>query len=219
MDLKLKVGIILFALTVAVVGSGFVYAYFSDTQTSSGSAFTTGTLLLQVGTAAPTVDKISVPSLKPGDTGNGANWQVQNLGTINGDLTIGVGAINNLENTVNAAELAAGELAGNTNGELGGSLTVAFWMDVDHSNTWSTGDYYLKSDGTTVSYVSGATIPAAAYATLDSFGGKTWTNAQTNLATGTIGYFRAEYNLPAATNNLVQSDSATFNIVFTLNQH
>lgn len=217
--MKLKVGIILFALTVAVVGSGFVYAYFNDTQTASGNTFTSGTLLLQVGTAVPTVDKITVPSLKPGDAGNGANWQVQNLGTINGDLTIGVGAITNLENTVNTAEVAAGEPAGNTIGDLGGNLTVAFWMDVDHSNTWSTGDYYLKNDGTTVSYASGTTVPAAAYASLNSFGGKTWTNTQTNLAPGTIGYFKAEYNLPTTTTNWVQSDSASFNIVFTLNQH
>ncbi len=153
---------------MAVLGSGVLYAYFSDTQTANSNTFTTGSLLLQVGTAAPCVETINVASMKPGDSGNVANWQLQNMGTINGKLDIAISAITDNENTINRAETAAGDVS--PGGELGANLKVAFWVDADHSGTWTTGDYYLKSDGTKVSFQAGdAGLPAAASDFLDNY--------------------------------------------------
>lgn len=218
MKRKFIIGVSLFALAVAVIGSGVLYAYFSDTQTANSNTFTTGSLLLQVGTAAPCVETINIASLKPGDTANVANWQLQNTGTINGKLDIAVSAITNLENTNNRAETAAGDST-TPAGELGANLQMAFWVDVDHSATWTTGDYYLKSDGTKVSFQAGDTgLPAAAFAPLDSYSTRSFANLQTNIVPGTFGYFRADYSLPTATGNTVQTDSSAFALTFTLNQ-
>jgi len=206
------------ACVAIFIGAG-VSSYFSDVETTTANTFTAGTLDLQVGTANPTVEQISIPALKPGDNGTAASWQLQNLGSIAGDLNISVGAITDYENTRSALEQAAGDTtAGATQGELGQNLNVSFWVDITN-NGWSSGDYYLKSDGTTVAWASGSTLPAAAYDLLDNYGGKSWTNVQTNLGTGTIGYFKTVYNLPTTTTNVVQSDSSVFNITFTLMQH
>jgi predicted ribosomally synthesized peptide with SipW-like signal peptide len=218
MKKKLIIVVSLFALAVAIVGSGVLYAIFSDTQTASNNAFTSGTLMLQVGSASPMTEHITINSLKPGDSGNASSWQLQNTGTINGDLSVQVSAITNNENTVNSAEAAVPDTTPAT-GELGANLKVAFWVDKDNSGTWNTGDYYLNSAGTTVAWASGSSLPAAAYDLLNNYGGKTWTNTLTNVAPGSFGYFKAEYQLPSATGNIIQSDSSVFDIVFTLNQH
>jgi len=218
MKRKLIIGVSLFALAVAIIGSGVLYAVFSDSQTASNNAFTTGTLLLQVGSASPMTEHITVNGMKPGDTGSSANWQLQNTGSINGDLSVGVGTITNNENTVNSAEAAVPDKTPET-GELGANLKVAFWVDKDNSGTWTSGDYYLSSAGSAVAWASGTSLPAAAYDALDNYGGKTWTNVLSNVAPGSFGYFKAEYLLPSSTGNIVQSDSAIFDIVFTLNQH
>jgi predicted ribosomally synthesized peptide with SipW-like signal peptide len=218
MQRKFIIGVSLFVLAIAVIGSGVLYAYFSDTQTASNNSFTTGTLLLQVGSASPMTEHITVASLKPGDTGSAASWQLQSTGTINGDLSVQVSAITNNENGVNSAETAVSDTTPAA-GELGANLKVAFWVDRDSSGTWTSGDYYLSSAGTAVAWAGGATLPAAAFDSLDNYGGKTWANVIADIAPGAFGYFKAEYQLPAATGNIVQGDSAVCDIAFTLNQH
>jgi hypothetical protein len=157
--------------------------------------------------------------LKPNDSGSAASWQMQNLGTLSGDLNISISAITNNENTRSDLETATGDTTGGaTEGELGANLNVSFWVDITN-NGWSSGDYYLKSDGTTVPYASEPTLPAAAYDALNNYGSKSWTNVQTDLGAGSIGYFKADYILPLATTNVIQSDSSVFNITFTLTQH
>ena len=200
------------------IGAG-VYSYFSDVETTTANTFTTGTLDLKVGDANPTTEQINITELKPGDTGSAANWTLQNIGSITGDLNISVGAITNNENARSDLEEATGDTTGGaTEGELGANLLVAFWMDVDRDNTWSTGDYYLASTGSKVSHSSGSTLPSAAYDVLNSYDSDEWANVETDF-TGLIGYFKVEYELPAATTNVVQSDSSVFNITFTLMQH
>lgn len=217
MKRKLVIGVSLIALAIAVIGSGVLYAYYSDTQTASSNAFTSGSLLLQVGTAAPCVETINVANMKPGDAGNVANWQLQNTGTINGKLDIAISAITDNENGINRAEAAAGDVS--PGGELGANLKVAFWVDVDRSGTWTTGDYYLKSDGTKVSFQAGdAALPAAASDFLDNYGSRSFTTLQTNIVPGTFGAFRVDYSLPATTGNTVQTDGSSFTVTFTLNQ-
>jgi predicted ribosomally synthesized peptide with SipW-like signal peptide len=218
MKKKLLWGVLLIAVALLLVATG-VYAYLSDTEVASGNTFAGGTLNLQVGAADPCTSSISVPALIPGAAGTAANWQLQNIGNSPGDLNVSVGTITNNENGVSEVEQADGESAGNTVGDLGANLQVAIWVDVDRSGGWTTGDYYMKSDGTKVAWASGSSLPAAAYDILNNYGGKTWSNVQTNLGNGNIGNFNVEYNLPASTNNVVQSDTSVFNISFVLNQH
>jgi predicted ribosomally synthesized peptide with SipW-like signal peptide len=214
---KIVVSLMVIALVGALIGGG-IFAAFSDTETATDNTFTAGTLNLKVGSADPCTETISVSTLKPGDTGNAGTWLTRNDGSIAGKLTVAVGTITNNENTRSEVETAAGDTTDNP-GELGGYLKVAFWMDADKGVTWTSGDYYLKSDGTKVSWQSGdTTLPSAAYATVDSYASKTWTDAQNVAATTDAGNFRVEYDLPSATGNTVQSDSCVFTITFTLNQ-
>ena len=213
---KIVVSLMVIALVGALIGGG-IFAAFSDTESATDNTFTAGTLNLKVGSADPCTETISVSNLKPGDTGNAGTWLTRNDGSIAGKLTVAIGTITNNENTRSEVETAAGDTTDNP-GELGGYLKVAFWMDADKGGTWTSGDYYLKSDGTKVSWESGGTLPSAAYATVDSYASKTWTDAQNVAATTDAGNFRVEYDLPSATGNTVQSDSCVFTITFTLNQ-
>jgi predicted ribosomally synthesized peptide with SipW-like signal peptide len=212
---KILVSLMVIALVCALIGTG-IHAYFSDVETSTGNTFTAGTLNLIVGSVDPCTQTITVSNLKPSDTGDAGIWITRNDGSIDGKLTVAVGTITNNENGVQEPE--TGDTGGP--GELGANLKVAFWMDADKSGgTWSSGDYYLKSDGTKESWNTGeSTLPGAAYATVDSYDSKTWTDVQNVAASTDAGNFRIEYDLPSATGNNVQSDSCVFTITFTLNQ-
>jgi predicted ribosomally synthesized peptide with SipW-like signal peptide len=204
-------------LVCTAIGAG-VFAYFSDIETASGS-FTSGTLNLQVGNSDPCTQTLTISNLKPTDSGTAANWLMTNIGSVNGTLDITLDAITNNENTRSEVETAAGDTT-DTIGELGTLLKSAIWMDVNKDGVWSTGDYYLSSGGTKVAWVSGTTIPSAAYDILNNFGSKSYASIQTVNATADAGNFRIEYNFPngGSSDNVAQSDSCTFNLNFILNQ-
>ena len=210
------ISLLIIAAVATLISTGIV-ANFSDTESATDNSFATGTLNLKVGAADPCTEAISLSNKVPGDTGNAANWLTTNNGSIAGDLTVAVGAITNAENTRSEVETAAGDTTADV-GELGANLKIAFWMDVDKSDAWSSGDYYLKSDETKVSWESGVTLPVAAYATVDSYDSDAWTDVQNVAATTDAGKFRTEYDLPGATGNEVQSDGCVFTITYTLNQ-
>jgi predicted ribosomally synthesized peptide with SipW-like signal peptide len=213
---KILVSLMLIILVMALMGGG-VYALFSNTETSTGNTFTAGTLNLQVGASDPMTDKVTLSGIKPTDAGNAAVWLTKNLGSINGSLAVTVGAITNNENVRSEVETAAGDTT-DVGGELGTMLKIAFWMDVDKSGGWTSGDYYLKSDGTKVVWASGGTLPVAAYDTVNNFDGESWSAVQTILPSSDAGNFRVEYDFPdgGSTDNAAQSDSCVFDITFVL---
>lgn len=193
MQRKFIIGVSLFALAVAIVGSGIIYAWYSDTQSQTNNQFTTGTLKLSVNSGAD--GHIAKSGMKPGDYGTAANWKIQSTGTIGGDLSI--------------------KLVNVPTNALTNNLKVAFWITSDNTKTWKSGDRYLNSAGQIV-VSNTATMPADAYQPLSSYIGKTWTG-YTGI-TGDAGYFVASYNLPGTTDNTVQGLSAQFDIQFTLDQ-
>ena len=218
---------ILFSLmTIALVGAligGGIYAYFSDVETSTGNTFTAGTLNLKVGDDDPTTVSISVPDLKPTDTGSAATWVTKNIGSITGTLDVAIGSITNNENTLTEPESAAGDATGGaTEGELGSFLEVAVWLDVDESGTWTSGDIALQSDGSTLTSTGVEPLP---YDYLDNYGGDSHTSLITmtgddSAAGGTDEFqFMVDYDFPSdANDDQTQSDSAVFDVTFTLNQ-
>jgi hypothetical protein len=216
-----KALIILFTLMVAIFGSGFLFAYFTDLINTAGNTFTTDSLTLTVGgpTTPAHIQIGGDGTLKPGSAGTAVSWAMVNAGTLAGNLSIAVGTITNNENTANHAEIADGDSPTSTTGELGQNLKVAFWVDQGDAG-WSSGDYYLKSDGTKVPYSGGTSLPADAYDILDNYGGDTFSYVNTNTVGGaTIGTFKVMYDLPwAATSNICQTDSCVFDLVFTLIQ-
>ena len=204
---------------MALVAGG-TFAYFSDTEISTGNSLTAGTLNLQVGAADPMTDKVTLANIKPTDTDTAAIWLTKNLGSLEGTFSVSISAITDNENTITEPEAAAGDVTAGV-GELGGLLKIAIWMDADKNGGWSTSDYYL--DPTVpgkVAWVSDVTLPTAAYFTVDSFGIKSFSSLQTVAATTDAGNFRIEYNFPdgGASDNVAQSDSSVFDITFMLNQ-
>ncbi len=222
MKRKILFSIMTIALVGALIGGG-IYAYFSDVETSTGNTFTTGTLNLKVGDDDPTAVSINITDLKPTDTGTAATWLTKNIGSISGTLDVGIGSIFNNENTLTEPEDAAGDTtSGATQGELGSLLKVAIWLDIDESDAWNSGDIALKSDGSTLTNGGSDTLP---YDYLDNYGGDSYSSVVTMTgddsgAGGTDEFqFIVDYDFPTdANDDRAQSDSAVFNITFTLNQ-
>jgi predicted ribosomally synthesized peptide with SipW-like signal peptide len=208
-------------LTLAAVASG-TWAFFSDNETSQNNVLTAGTLDLQVGASDPCAEAINTGALEPGDSGNAADWTVTNKGNLTGALKISIGAITNYENTLTEPETAVGDVTGGaTEGELGDYLKIAFWLDINRSGGWDSGDKYLKSDGTVVDWVSGSTLPSEAYANVNSYSGIDWETADgmPTLAGLDELYFNAEYSFTPNTNDSrAQGDSCLFDISFSLDQ-
>lgn len=84
MDKKILVSMMLIGLVAALAGAG-LYAYFSDTETSSNNTFSTGTLDLKVdGYDDPYVPVyFEVEDVKPGDSGS-VDIELSNAGSIDG---------------------------------------------------------------------------------------------------------------------------------------
>jgi len=78
---KILITVMAVALSLGLMGGAF--AYFSDTETSTGNTFTAGTLDLTLGETggAP----ITLNNMKPGDTASGT-MTVTNVGTLAGSL-------------------------------------------------------------------------------------------------------------------------------------
>ena len=124
-----------FALVIGMLGTG-AFAYFSDTETSSGNTFTAGTLDLKV--YDPDADEFVdddelgnindywnelVNNLKPGDSDT-IIIPVKNAGTIPGTADIHIKDVVNYENGQNDAEAAVDLSTGDLDGELGGVIQV-----------------------------------------------------------------------------------------------
>jgi len=222
---KKIIGLTIAALVViGLVGSGTL-ALFSDVETSEDNTFTAGTLNLKVGDDDPTAVSISIPNLKPTDTGSAAIWVTKNSGSISGILDVAIGSVTNNENTLTEPESDASDGSGGAlEGELGSFLKVAIWLDVDESGDWNTGDIALQSGGSTLTHTGTESLP---YDYLDNYGGDSHTSLITMTADdaglhGTDEFqFMVDYDFPTSVtpdDDQAQSDSAVFDVTFTLNQ-
>jgi predicted ribosomally synthesized peptide with SipW-like signal peptide len=219
---KILVGLMTIALVGAMINGG-IHASFSDTETTAGNTFTAGGLNLKVGDNDPVTASIAVLNIKPTDNGSAANWLTKNIGTINGNLSIGISSITNYENVLTEPESAAGDTTANvTEGELGSLLKVAIWLDADESATWNSGDIALKSDGATLTSTGVEALP---YDYLDNYSNDSYSSViamttDDSAPGGTDEHqFMVDYEFPEdANDDQAQSDSATFAITFTLVQ-
>lgn len=125
--------ILLFALVlvllVSIIGVG-TFAYFSDTETSTGNSFTAGTLDLSVDNQNPLVLHMTRSNLKPNAPWShsyGGQWILKNVGSLPGKFWVEIKNVKNLENGVIEPEVESGDTTGGPlEGELGG-LMYAKW--------------------------------------------------------------------------------------------
>ncbi len=223
---KILVSLMTIALVGALIGGG-VYAYFNDTETSTGNVFTAGTLNLDLTDANDDSTESEAATwvfsnLEPGDSGYGANLTIKNLGSVNGYIDLsGISKVNaeNFDATTDEAEASMDANTANVGGggELGDNLLIQLWIDANN-------DGLVGGSGSTLTEES--IYPAAAIGEADpGVTGKVDNIAASYdldeplNATSTT-YIGLRYDLPAAsTNNTVMGDSVTLSFTVELDQN
>jgi predicted ribosomally synthesized peptide with SipW-like signal peptide len=230
-------------IIIATVSVG-AYAYFNDVQTISGNKIAAGTLELTLG-GDPVSHPLDISNVQPiawttdhlADAALPAfNFDIKNTGTIEGELDVDISAIENDENTRSSVELRSGDTTDgtNTNGELGGLMKIAVWVDADKDGKWTTGDYYLNPAGPAAVYYSSPGLPDAAFATVNSFDSVAFPKLVTLGHNGDAGNLMVDYVFPSSTDtytdpatskgtglftdNVAQSDGVKFDVTVKLTQ-
>lgn len=204
--LTLIKSIFVIAVTVSVSGFALTQSLFRDTEKSSNSSFVVGTLDLSIdGKNGAQAENITVTNLgSSGVQSGGKTWIIKNVGTLPGKLLLNVDNLLNYENGCNDPEQVVDPTCGNPGvgeGELGGAIraTVAYKQDgvitpVVSTSLATPNDIQFAEQW--VENASTVVIPPGA--TIDvSF---EWSIAESSYE------------------NEIQSDSATFDIVFDLKQ-
>lgn len=188
MNKKILISLSTIAAVAAIVIGGTV-AYFSDTETSSGNTFTAGSLDLKVNDKeGSAVDKITITDAKPGDSGS-YTWIAKNVGTIAGNLSLVVSNITNDDNGCTEPETTVGDgSCGNSEGELGQYI-----------------DVILKVAGNSIATTTLNLLPG------------TYSNVANLGPNGTVNV-TLEWSIHSSVGNIIQSDSAVFDITFDLVQ-
>jgi predicted ribosomally synthesized peptide with SipW-like signal peptide len=189
-------------LIIGMVGAG-TYAYFSDTESSTGNTLTAGTLDLNIDGGDTAVTTFTAGDVAPGDSGNGSST-LTNIGSITGELDIDTSAVSNTPGV-------GGEFGGGS-GELGASAQIAMYLDVDQSGGWTSGDIGLQSDGTTYSFPTSLN-----YDEIDDYASETWDAVET-MAASVSDDIIVNWQVPTGAGNEIQGDSVSFDITFTLEQ-
>jgi spore coat-associated protein N len=207
MKRKILLSIIIIGVVGALIGAG-VFAYFSDTESSTGNTFTAGTLNLQVGSADPATETITVSDTYGGDSGS-YDWLLKNDGSIAGSLDVTFSAIVDAENGVNEPEEAdPGEdgtvAVPGTDGELAEVLSLIIYIDENND------DAYVALDDTLI--YSGFVKPGLAGEQLSNYA------MAANYGSGNDKAVRIEWSIDSGVDNEIQSDSAGFDIEFELLQ-
>jgi predicted ribosomally synthesized peptide with SipW-like signal peptide len=176
---------LLFVLMACVLSLGLIggaFAYFSDTETSTGNTFTAGTLDLKVD-GTDVLIPYSVSNLKPGETRGTPTYMIQNVGSLPGLLTYKVSNVTTNENGVIEPESAAGDavgvkldpdgfsIAASGYGELLDQVYIVFWVDD------TPGDRPAAFDWQDAKYWQGYPDESSYYSLpvgVDLMAGKTW---------------------------------------------
>jgi predicted ribosomally synthesized peptide with SipW-like signal peptide len=214
MDRKILTAFFVIGLVATMAGAG-LYAYFSDTETSRGNTFTVdiGPDLELGPCGTQPYLPFNVADIKPGDSGV-ADVNLHNAGT-DGWLSMKIINCVNDENVLMEPEAEAGDGSVDV-GELGSKLYLVIWFD-DNNNGVIDGDWPSSGEQPiAIGYVDelcgieipidGSPFQSGGYKTYEIMGsGVTWT----------IGF---KWSLASDVGNIVQSDSLSFDIEFTLKQ-
>ncbi len=208
--LGLTLAVLLF---MGLVGSG-TWAYFSDTEQSTGNTLSAGTLDLNVNGGDAAVTTLSVPSAFPGDSGSG-NTTLFNNGSLAAELDIIFGSVNNTE-SVGSTEYEADVIGGAGVGELGAAAIFAVFIDVDFDGVWSSGDIGLSANSTGTLY----SFPLALeYQALNNYGSDNFGDVYSGtMGVGDEDGFYILYQIPTSPDNTFQGDSLSIDITFILEQ-
>ena len=196
-------------LVMGLVGSG-TWAYFSDTETSTGNTFAAGTLDLTVNSTDTNQVMFTVGTLKPGDDDGGdpGTLSLENIGSAVADLSINTTGLTNTESS------GGTEFEGDgAPGELGGYLQISVWIDMNANAAYNDGtDVRLLSNNTTAS--SGSLT----FDTINNYGSCNWADAITGMAQNDEVDLMVEWEFTdnSANQNDAQGDSVSLDFGFEL---
>ena len=211
--------ILLSMLTISLVAGlafGATRALFADTETSEVNTFTAGTLDLKVDGQDDPLVHITLANMKPGD-GVGGNehstityfYTLSNSGSLEGQPWIEIINLENYDNGCNEPEADVPDgTCGNTGlgeGELGANL----YMQI---NAAGSGGLVYPNDP---SCFSGRNCPLDYWGAYGPVGQGTWEDIP---AGGSTAPMVLEFSIPTSVDNIIQSDSVEFDIVFHLDQ-
>ena len=207
---------------VSFMAVSTTFGYFEDIELSEDNNLTAGILDLYLDSAtAPYTTAVAFPDgILPGN--NGSTYQsIENVGSLRGRLNITLEDLQNIESTASGLNLFLGDdLNGPGVGELGEVAEMAIWVDLDHNNTFNSGDISLKANGDKATDNNGGDYY---FSTINSYfgenGSRTWSNI-TEMNSGNEYYVHILWKLPLIHLLLlnVQGDSVKFDIVYTLDQ-
>jgi predicted ribosomally synthesized peptide with SipW-like signal peptide len=198
---KVLLSIMTIVLVCILIGGG-VYAYFSDTETSTGNTFTAGTLDLNLDSGNTNVVKFNVDDATPGSSGGGT-WTAANVGSIDGYLDLENISVTEGIGTTTDPELAD-EPTGLDTTQLGNYLLAHMFIDANNNGSWDTGE-------TDVFGTNAA--PAAINTIASSYGLDLLLTAS-----GGTNYVTLTWSVPGATDNRIQGDNVTLDMTFELQQ-
>jgi len=226
MKRKVLLSIIIIGVVGALIGAG-VFAYFSDTETSTGNTFTAGTMNLDLTDASDDGTESEVATwvfsdIAPGDTDGVARLTITNTGTLSGYLDLSGIAVANAENNDPATDEAeAADDADTSNdtggGELGANLLVQIWIDADNDGLVGGSGGTLTEESIYPAAAIGAADPGVT-GVLDNIAASYNLDELLNTGAPNSTYIALLYDLPGATNNTVQGDSATLSFTVELDQ-
>jgi len=197
--------ILVISLVSIILAGSYTGAFFSDTETSTGNTFSSGSLNLQVGDNDPVTWKLD-ENVMPGDS-DGENISVENTGTIDGFLHINFTNLLNKDVTCTEPENNSNDPECNTTGipgagELAENLFITVYFDNDNSGDFSNGDTLIYQG-----IVNNTTTSLLQAKLVDS-----------ELLSGNKENFRIDRKIDGSVGNEVQSDSVQFDIPFELTQ-
>jgi predicted ribosomally synthesized peptide with SipW-like signal peptide len=220
---KIIISFMVIGLVLAIIGGG-TWAYFSDTETSTGNSFTAGTLNLIPSTSGTgPLGKYTVTAggdgingnvvfsnIGPGDSGS-ITWTLQNTGTLAGNLTM-ASIATFTENGSNEPETAVVSNNNGGNGDLDEYMGVRL----------KRGATYILGDASNyVPFSSLAAVLNAESQSLTASGTLTyvfeWQIAADLKGAGADGKFGTADDVQID-DNIIQSDTATVDITFMLTQ-
>ncbi len=196
--------ILISLMTIAVVGAligGGIYAYFSDTETSTGNTFAAGTLDLNLDGGNINVVKFTVNDVKPGDSGGGT-WTVANVGNMDGYLDLESISVSEDIGSTTDPELA--DEGGPDTAQLGNYLMVHIFIDANNNGSWDAGETDIFGTNAAPAAINGI---AGSYALDLSL-----------AASGGTNYITLLWSVGTTVDNRIQGDSVTLDITFELQQ-
>lgn len=194
-------------LVIGLVGGG-TWAYFSDTETSTGNSFAVGTLDLVVNSENPLssvlIDGSSV-SLAPGDSLSQVSIPCLNDGDLTGDLHVRITSVTPSGGT---AVYPSGDPKCSNEPEYYAEGGPGSWVAVDDIDTVMTLDAD-ENGGSGITGLDGQTISSVE---------DTWVKVKDDLAGGETFTLDLGATLSDSTTNEYQGDTVTFTLEFALTQ-